>query len=1014
MISAQLSPSPRFDGLTSTAPLFVSLKDDDREDSVGGGGDVEDQFQEEDHVVSLEEVRDGSIVHSSQEHMPVRSESLSQDERYANREGSPENQFIAQANDDLAAGSQDSKTYSLAIGNENSVAAEPIFTDPIDARHLANSHSPAEQLFKDNISSSSEEDEPVNIISSEDEEQTRRRYFSRPRQKSASLKNRGYTSDLEITAQHTVSSRSTRNSGVKYEGKRPVVRKPVHSKKPYMENNSLPNSPLTTQPSSPITTGSLPNNSMIPHSPSHSPSIPSRSHKAHPKKRSRHSQKSSTPTSHSSPPKVSLQPKEDSFSDMDHDTEPKTRNKISDDSDRMTPRRKSTSTSSKRLSKSPSPDPPRKRRKPHTKSSTFISHELAKSAFQHSPAPVQQHHTTLHYSERFLNHIIYDLQPANAAERFPFAANVWSSSESAPTELSTRNVENMIYELYDEQFQALLYLLHETPSKISLSLRVFKCPTDGGSILFMEVFGHWIDATMKYHVRLLDFWCIPESPSSDLVYVIASAVYRTITNFELRFKIFAITIDKDIDGLGSKSVVGQLKQFYPSEMPAPEIYTVYSLSSTLDEIANQFLGALSATAWPFRVWYDFSIQVEYTHLNRGSTVFDHPVTALRIISHYFRANQDHIDLWADLCYDLGFASEYSQPIVLDEPGNWLSTYYMLRDATEKRKVINKATELIPALKGCRIKEREWIRIKHIRQFLHILRKLEMDCDDSNPQFNLYAMLLWKIQEICNDVNSRAAPYASYETAVCEAFTKACRKFPWIFDTEQWPHPLPLLGSLLDPRQMSNLIEDTLGHAAAAEWKHTMLTFAKLYRPPEVEPEAVIDVEDDENDEAYDSQNSEFSSERVAKTKKESKPSTTKEDSQNDFLRSRNASPAEDLVDLDDEEDALLSEKLVLGKPREPRKTDLNDYFLESPIPYSSMINGDVMLRWWDTHIMFYPEFGGAARDIFGVATGSESSSAKLLGANFDQLVSNRWNQVSFEWLKRLVFLRATMNRGDEK
>lgn len=1014
MISAQLSPSPRFDGLASTAPLFVSLKDDDREGG-DGDGDGEDQFQEEDHVLSLEEVRDGSVVHSSQERTPALSESLSQDERYANREGTPENQFISQANDDLVVGSQDSKTHSSTIGIETLIAAKPIFMDPIDARHLANSHSPAEQLFKDNISSSSEEEVPVNIISSEDEEQDGRSFFSRSRKKSASLKNRGYTSDLEITAQHTVSSRSTRNSGVKYEGKRLVTRKPGYSRKPYMENNSLPNSPLATQPSSPMATGSLPNNSMIPHSPSHPSSIPFRLHKSYSKKRSRQAHKSSTPKSHSPPLKASLQRKEDSLSELDQDSEQNTRESESDDSDRMILQQENTSNSSKHLSISPSHAHPRKRRKPSALSSTSISHELAKSAFRHSPAPVQQHFT-LHYSEkeRFLNHIIYDLQPANAVERFPFAANIWTSSKSVQRALSTRNVENTIYELYEEHFQALLYSLHETPSKISLSLRVFKCPTDGGSILFMEVFGHWIDACMNYHVRLLDFWCIPESPSSDLVYVIASAVYRTITNFELRFKIFAITIDKDIDGLGSKSVVGQLKHFYPAEMPAPEIYTVYSLSSTLDEIANLFLGALNAAAWPFRVWYDFSVQVEYTHLNRGSTVFDHPVTALRIISHYFRANQDHIDLWADLCYDLGFASEYSQPVVLDEPGNWLSTYDMLRDATEKRKVINKATELIPALKGCRIKEREWIRIKHIRQFLHILRKLEMDCDDSKPQFNLYAMLLWKIQEICKDVNTRAAPYASYEPAVCEAFTKACRNFPWIFDTEQWPHPLPLLGSLLDPRQMANLIADTLGQASAAQWKHTMLTFAKLYRPPEVEPEAIIDVEDDENGEVYDSQNSEFSSERVTPAKKESKSPAAKEDEQKDFLRPRNASPAEDIVDLDDEEDALLSEKLVLGKPRELRKADLNDYFLEALVPYSSMNSGDVMLRWWDTHISFYPEFGGAARDIFGVATGSESSAAKLLGPNFDQLVSNRWNQVSFEWLKRLVFLRATMNGGDEK
>ena len=197
--------------------------------------------------------------------------------------------------------------------------------------------------------------------------------------------------------------------------------------------------------------------------------------------------------------------------------------------------------------------------------------------------------------------------------------------------------------------------------------------------------------------------------------------------------------------------------------------------------------------------------------------------------------------------------------------------------------------------------------------------------------------------------------SSIEESVKLLLMHACQQVPWMFDTEQWTHFLPVFGSLLDTRQTDMQIRERMSPQVASNWKEALMEVAAEYH-----------------------------------------------------IEAENADGSLCILHFNnEEEDIILDQKLVLGKPGiQVATTGLEDYFNEIPLDYTDITSYEPMLLWWDTHIRYHPEFGAAARDVFGVASSVEGSSLRLLGRNFEKLLSNRWDQVSFEWLRKLVFLLA--------
>lgn len=746
---------------------------------------------------------------------------------------------------------------------------------------------------------------------------------------------------------------------------------------------------------------------------------------------------------------------------------------------------------------SPSPDP-----HPHPQANHFQDDIQQQYDIEQQELEQQQLQDELEMSyeqaqDELVNHIIYDLQPPEFAEKAPFLRyhphhHPDDDGTLAAAHFSAAAVRDRVNALYDHHQADLFDQLQETLSRVSLSLRVFECTSGSGEVSFLEIFVHWLDQGMVHHVRLLDFWCIPHNETTaDFLLVLSAAVYRTLVKFGIEYRVFAITLDRAMAGSGPQSFLRQLKACYPRgdassgstdgpkdekpDAPAaaggpdsahrkpPEVHVVYSLSLTLDGIANQFLERMNAQAWPASVWYNFSLQAGYVRLDRASTVYDHPVAALRVIIQYF---ESHPQDWADVCGGSSGGNGGGAPIALDVYNDWLSTHEMLRAATKYQAVIDRATDRLPALQHCRITGQEWARIKNIRQFLHILRKFKGYANDFHPQFNLYAMILWKIQVEHSDVRKRAKPYDKFATDVCDAFVKACDQYPWIFDTEQWPHLLPFFGSMLDPRQRTAIIADSMSQSAASEWKIRLISYAKKHAvevwPPLVDEDpqqqpVAIDVEDDgdsmsESDELHRS-NGRKSADRadsnyetdiaedaifsprtharlaVASTRSSPgpAPSTSRRhdsplnarESPFAFARSAAASSAHydpsaapsaaaSASESDDDDIKILDEKMVLGAPLRTVRADLHDYFAESLVPYDSLLHSDVVMAYWlDASV--HPEFARVAREVLAVATGAEESARWLLGSAFDGLVANRWDQVGFEWLRRLVFLRGVLS-----
>lgn len=222
--------------------------------------------------------------------------------------------------------------------------------------------------------------------------------------------------------------------------------------------------------------------------------------------------------------------------------------------------------------------------------------------------------------------------------------------------------------------------------------------------------------------------------------------------------------------------------------------------------------------------------------------------------------------------------------------------------------------------------------------LHILQGLNGLCDDAKPVFCIYDLILWKIQDICNEISQREPIFSKFNRGICEAFIDACQQVPWMFDTEQWTYSLPVFRSLLDPRQMDMQIRERMSPQVASNWKEALMEVAAEYH-----------------------------------------------------IEAENADGSLCILNFNnEEEDIILDQKLVLGKPGiQVATTGLEDYFNEIPLDYTDITSYEPMLLWWDTHIRYHPEFGAAARDVFGVASSVEGSSLRLLGRNFEKLLSNR-------------------------
>lgn len=813
------------------------------------------------------------------------------------------------------------------------------------------------------------------------------RYERRPKKK-AGLHGRGETSDVEIIGEQFSSSRHTRNSNAH----RKLGMKPSVNSSP-MEDMFMPVPHQASLPIQPPPKSSIPMAVKTPQSPRQKP-IPR-------KRRNGGALKNREPREIKIDDEVDLH-----FSPGT--TTPQIQNQQNHIESEALIKYYSPSIGVKHPH-SPSPGPPRKKKR-KSKSRSQTPQALKSSLPSiHSPPFHQLPDLDDSFTQdQLINHIIYDMQPSNFAEIMPFMKGNWYANKKAPQEFLAKDVEARINDIYKQCQESLYISLQNNPSNISLSLRLFSCPSDTGDVTFLQIFGHWLDQDMEYNVRLLDFWCIPPcNTRQDFLFSIAMALFRTLLNFGIEYKVFAVTMDREMGGLGAQSLIRQLNSVYPKDGPqkAPEFHVVYSLSLTLDGIATRFLEHMHAQAWPPRVWYNFALQAEYTILDRSSTIYDHPVTALRVIVHYFAG---HTEEWDELCSGLGVRYN-APPVSLDVVNDWMSTYEMLRIATKYQKIIDHATESVRALMHCKITAKEWGRIKDIRQFLHILRKFKGDGNDYNPQFNLYAMILWKIQLEHNDVLKRAKPYDKFEEDVCSAFVKACDHYPWIFDTEQWPYQLPFFGSILDPRQRTAIIADSMTPSTAAEWKMKLINFAKRYSTDTYsEPQAVINVDEAEESSNYDSSNSEGTNDKYSPRYERKLPSP-KVDNTEQLRAASRYSNDDNSSDSDDDDIKILDEKIVLGAPGRTAHADLHDYFAESLVKYDSLLRSDVVMKYWIDKAEVHPEFFGVARDVLAVATGSEESSARLLGRDFDALVGNRWDQVPFEWLRKLVFLRAVLN-----
>lgn len=543
-----------------------------------------------------------------------------------------------------------------------------------------------------------------------------------------------------------------------------------------------------------------------------------------------------------------------------------------------------------------------------------------------------------------LNYIISNLQFPTVGTDKPLISHVWPSGFSPATVVS--NIDYLLANHINETIEEFASL----DGRVSLLLKLFTVSDENGNnVFFLAIIGTWLDEKLRFKERLLDFsLCKADNDNKDdFVLEVAKSVFETLEEYRFLQKVFGITYDPQNILIDRTILVRAIYDLYNGQ--GPGIFVTYSLVSAIDSIAIKFLQSLDIEPWTLAQRYDQSAHDR--PLSQDSDKEWQCIDCIRFVSLYYSDSVTKQRDWLSLCANKKLSHITATSILLDNRGDWLSTYRMLSHSLFLRKAFDEATKN-EDLVNYSINDNEWKRIEQLVKLLHILKNFTDLFKTQQPLLNLSVMTLWKIKDVLSDIVTLKGPFSNFNKDLCKKFKRAfVEKGNWVLFEREWPERIFQFASMLDPRQLNTVLSERCANEELHDIETDFEEFISQYKPENLDDEP------------------------------------------------------KNLTETPDHKDPFNG-LLSLGNPTKPKRAQTSAYLSQTPISYNDITESEPMLIWWQSNKLTYPYHFAAACDLLGAPGSVEGAVERLFGEGFESLLKTQWMSVSPEFLRKLVILRA--------
>lgn len=553
-------------------------------------------------------------------------------------------------------------------------------------------------------------------------------------------------------------------------------------------------------------------------------------------------------------------------------------------------------------------------------------------------------HTSLTPEQSALNYVISNLKSPAITTQVPVISSVW------PPNLMSENILSNIDYFLANHVDKTIKEFTKLNSKVSLLLKMFTVfDENGDSVSFLAIIATWLDEKMKFNELLLDFILCKAVDKEDesFIYEVAKAVFESLEEYRILQKVFVITYDYQNIEIDKEVLLKAISDFYNGQRST--IVMTYSLASSINSIATNFLQNLDIEAWSLARQYDYSASFDLENLDLNNEW--RCIDCIRCILLYYSDSTAKQSDWLSFCGDQNLKGVTANHILLDNPTDWLSTYQMLSHSLLLRKAFNKATNQ-DDLVSYKIDDNDWEKIEQVVKLLHILKNFSELLNTQQPLLNLSALTIWKIKNVLYDIKNLNGPFANFRLDLCKKFEMAFLEYEqWILREDQWPDLIFQFASILDPRQVCTTLSE---YCRSNDVNTIMINFENF----------------------------------ISQYKSETKDTET-------LISEKKIDPGDP-----------FNGELFLETPSIGKKYQAPMYLSREPIRYKSITESEPMLIWWQSQKLYYPHHFAAARDLLGAPGSVEGAVERLFGKNFHSLLRTQWKTVSSDFFRKVVILRA--------
>ncbi|XP_047092284.1 zinc finger BED domain-containing protein RICESLEEPER 2-like [Lolium rigidum] len=297
-------------------------------------------------------------------------------------------------------------------------------------------------------------------------------------------------------------------------------------------------------------------------------------------------------------------------------------------------------------------------------------------------------------------------------------------------------MEGEVYAVYQKGKESLLQSLSSMPGRISLTIGLW---TTSQTLGYVSLAGQFIDTDWKVHRRMLNFMMV-SSPHSENA--LSEAISSSLTDWNLKDKLFTITLDNDCSSHDIYSA--NLRDHLSNKnnlMLKGQLFVVRCYANILNAVAHDVIASIHGVIYNIRESIKF-----------------------------IKASSAREERFAEIALQLEIPS--TKTLCLDVTTQWNTTYLMLLAALDYRQAFT-------TLETCDDNYNEspsaedWKRVEAACNYLKFLYdSAHSIMAAANPTSNLFFHEAWKLQlELSNAITHEDQVFSSIAKEMHERFDK---------------------------------------------------------------------------------------------------------------------------------------------------------------------------------------------------------------------------------------------------